>query len=458
MSTSKHFILCGLSTIFLITGQAKSQGPKTAYFYNPATELPWASCNICFDGGSRQKIPFLPVVNSEKRAPCGSERYSKDIDVKGTLVFIGNGIVKENEWDSYDGVDVKNKIAMFCYDFPDRVHAKLESEISTEDRINEAISRGALAVVLFSYIEQYPFLIYRDMNGENTPEIPVVTINKNGAQSIFESAYLDSADIFNEWKNNGSVRSHALITKMAISIESKFSRIETENFIFFFRESYISREQIEKLADINEKSIAFNLNLFKNDKLVWRKTFTAYFRDYDSKLFFVHHWGRGFSSGGSTYMVYDGEIPDYGLAVHENAHELINGNWGNSTSFMDEGIAMYAEAQAVDKDKNHLQVIQYLKQGELFPVKEMLTLDIGSSNKTHIAYPVSGSFIEFLIRSYSLRHLKEAFKLEIRPEEEKRNEDTWIKVFGKSIDELEKEWLHWLDGQYGIPEKVIRKH
>ena len=65
--TPMRYLILALSTIFFITGPAKSQGPKTAYFYNPATELSWASCYIYFDGGSRQQIPFLPVVDYEKR-------------------------------------------------------------------------------------------------------------------------------------------------------------------------------------------------------------------------------------------------------------------------------------------------------------------------------------------------------------------------------------------------------
>ena len=340
---------------------------------------------------------------------------------------------------------------MFCYDFPDTVHSELEKEITLEARLAEAASRGALAVVLFSYHEPYPFLVIKGRNNENKPEIPVITINKKGVNSIFESTYLDSGQVFNEWKNKGVVKSNELISKMSLSIEGRFSRIETENFTFCFQEAYISREQMEKLADINEKSVNFDLYLFRDEKPVWNKTFTVYFRDFDSKLFYVHHWGRGFSSGGSTYLVYDGEVLDYGLAVHENAHQLID--WGGSTSFMNEGIAKYAEAQAIDKDRNHLEAIQYLKQGELFPIKEMLNLDIGSSDKTRIAYPVSGSFVEFLVRSYSLRHFKEAFKLERRSEEEKKKEDTWIMVFGKSIDELERDWLHWLAGQYHVQER-----
>ena len=131
----RKIILFFLSATLTIICQAQSQGPRTSFFYNPATELSWASCCIYFDGGSRQKIQFLPLIDRQDRDPRGTARYSKDIDVKGTLVFAGNGIVKDGSWNSYKGVDIEGKIALICYDFPDTLHSKLESEFSLEDRI-----------------------------------------------------------------------------------------------------------------------------------------------------------------------------------------------------------------------------------------------------------------------------------------------------------------------------------
>lgn len=46
----------------------------------------------CVSGrGSRHRIPFLPVVNA-KGAPCGTERYTKNVRLKAPIVFAGNGI------------------------------------------------------------------------------------------------------------------------------------------------------------------------------------------------------------------------------------------------------------------------------------------------------------------------------------------------------------------------------
>ncbi|MFC1694038.1 hypothetical protein ACFL1R_11080 [Candidatus Latescibacterota bacterium] len=454
MSQKKEYFVFVVSFIFLISYGVWAQGPKTSYYFNPATELSWASCYVYMDGGSQQKIQFMPLVNI-KGAPCGTEKYSKDINVKGPIVFIGNGIYKKEVWDSYNKIDVSNKIVMFCHDFPDSINAQLEKEVSLEYRITEAVSRKASAVVLFSYKEEYPFLFYKDKNMENIPEIPIITITKNSAIDIFACAGRDAKEIFNKWKETGKPKSEKFISKMDLKIKGKFDKVVTPNFTFCFRKELIPEKEMKKIAEINEKSVIFLHDIFKPEQLSWKKTFTAYFRDFDSKLFYTHHWGRGLSCDAGVFIVHEGGIPNYGLAVHENTHTLININWGGTTSFMDEGIAKYAEAQAVDKDKNHLLTIQFLKEGELIPIKEMLTINIGSSEKTNVAYPASGSFTEFLIESYALKNLKEAFILERRRKEEKEKEDTWEKAFGKSIDELEKEWLYWLVKRYRVDEKYI---
>ncbi len=447
MQRGKYLLYAVIFFVFIPVSKLHAQGPKLSYLYHPNTQLSWASCYVYLDGGSRQKIPFLPMINY-KRAPCGIEKYMRDINVKGPIVFIGNGIAKEGEYDCYGDIDVNSKIVMFCYDFPDSIHAELEGEISKEHRIDDAVSRGAAAIVLFSYEEEYPFLYYLDTEIENIPEIPIIAIQRNAAVSILASAGIVAEDIFREWRETGSVKSEELICKLDLRIDGNFDRTETENFLFVFRKELISSKDMRKLEGVNERSVKFILDLFKSEQLGWDKAFTGYFRDYDSKLFYTHHWGKGLSSSSGIFIVYDGSIPDYGLAVHENAHSLINSNWSGTTSFMNEGIAMYAEAMATEKDRNHQKTIEFLIAGELLPLKRMVAMNIGSDEGTEVAYPASGSYVGYLIESNHLGNFKDAFQLESRSKEDKEKESTWEKVFGKSLNELEMDWLDWLKERY----------
>jgi hypothetical protein len=114
-------------------------------------------------------------------------------------------------------------------------------------------------------------------------------------------------------------------------------------------------------------------------------------------------------------MVFDRTTPNFGLA-HENAHSLINSNWGGSSSFLNEGLGKYAEAMATDPAANDRQTATFLKQSKLVPLQKMLAMNIGSDPATEVAYPAAGSFVGFLIRSYSLTKVKALYQGANKPD------------------------------------------
>ena len=433
----------------------KAQGPGIAYLMDPDTDLSWAECYVYLDGGSRHKIPFLPLVNSHN-APSGTERYTKDVRINGPIAFAGNGIVLKDRFDCYRGLDVSGKIVMFSYDFPDSAHVDIEKEVSLPDRIREAVARKASGIVLFSWEQEFPFLME---NLEGIPDIPIIVINRQSARVIIASATPAPIDqLLETWKSKGLFWPQILISKLNLSIDGKFDTTSTDHFQLFFQKGKLPSARISQLVDVNEKAAKFLLNLFKDEKLAWQKMPTVYFRDYDSKLFYTHHWGTGLSSDDGNFMVFGGSIPDFGLAVHENAHFLIGKNWGGTTSFMNEGIGRYAEAMATDKDLNNDQTIGFLKDSKLFPLEKMIGMDIGSMPGTDIAYAASGSFIQYLTETYSLHKLKEAYQLENRPQPEKGKQSTWSRVFGKKIEKLEEDWLHWLAARRNTDRKFVEDY
>ncbi|MGB7295073.1 MAG: DUF3471 domain-containing protein [Candidatus Aminicenantales bacterium] len=448
---------------------AWAQGPKKEYFYNAAMELTWAKGEIYQAGGSKLKISFLPVIS--QRAPLGTDNYSRDIAVDAPLVFIGNGIVKDDEWNSYRGrrldyttgdIDVSGKAVIFCYDFPDKLEEKLKAEFILEKRIAEAAQRKAAAVILFSAQEEFPFLVARFPQGAEIPQIPAITVTKSSVHDFFlGNVDVGDASLLQKWRESGVPPEPVeLNSRVRLRIDGAFPKVETENFLLRARSPEVPGDSLEKIAGVNELALKGLRECFRDDQgLKWKKSLVVYFRDYDSKVFYTHHWGRGLSSDEGSYMIHSGGIPDIGLAAHENAHMLIGSNWGESTSFLSEGIGRYAEAQASKKDMNDQRVVQFLRSGELFPLEDMLTFLIGTGGlKTEVGYPASGSFVDFLIQKYGLNALKEAYALERRTEEEKEKDDTWRRVFGKSIQDLEKDWLMELKTKYRIPDEVITTH
>jgi hypothetical protein len=432
-----------------------AQSPSLSYYYNPDTELSWASCYLYQSGGSKQKIEFMSVCN-HKFAPYGTEKYSKDVDVNGPIVFIGDGLVNREKNSNFSNTDLNGKVLIFCYDFPESHHMESKNDVSLEMRIKEAISMRASAIILFSYKEEYPALYLDYGNESDMAEIPIITIAQKTAARIFASAGKDLVEIFRKWEETGIPGTEELISKLELKIKGEFDKVETEHFDFRFRKELISEKEMKQIVEVNEKSVKYLMEFFN---LNWKKSFAVYFRDYDSKKFYTLHSGSGLSCEAGTFMVHGGGVPNYGLAVHENAHSIINSNWGNSSSFMDEGIAKYAEACATDKVMNHIQTINYLKENKLFPLKDMVNFDIGRVGlETAVAYPASGSFVEFIVDSYGIKVLKELYILEGRSSDEKQNLNSWDKVLGKAISSLEKEWLVWLSEQFEIDEKFIQPY
>jgi hypothetical protein len=478
------YLILSICFVLLFFGEALAQGLLPSYYYEKETELDFASCYLYLEGGSRQRIPFMPVNNGNYRAPMGTGRYSKDVAVDGPIVFIGNGFVKEGEVNSYIGrrldwsqgeIDVSGKVVMFCYDFPDTTGEEAknalqfffakETKLTSREaemallasRIAEAAKRKASAVIVFSHKDPYPFLL---VNYEkDIPDIPVISITKEEAIKVLASSALLGEEIFKEWEESGTPpESVELISRIKLQIKGDFSKVEREHFSFKFRNEVMSTDEIEQIADINERSLKFLFDCFKDEKLTWKKLITVYFRDFDSKIFYTRHWGWGLASEAGTFMVHKGGVPDFGMAVHENTHILAYLNWGYGSSFIEEGLGKYTEALATDKDKNHLKTINFLKEEKLFPLKEMVTFDIGREGlKTDVGYPAAGSFMEYIVTTYGLKCLKRLFVLEDRPDKEKKG-DSWETAFGKPLSKLEKEWLYWLAKRYKVDERYILEH
>lgn len=417
----------------------KAQGPDIGYYYNLRTDIPWAKCSITYKSGSKQKIPFLPVINNF--APTGTAHYTKDVNIQCAVVFVGNGI-ENNDLSCYEGLDVSNKAVMFFYDFPDSVHKQTEKANSLKTRLEKAIDKNVLAIILCSYENETPFLAFQYDFLEKT-EIPIITINKSEIKNIFSASGLNFEETSKSWIKGNLPKSKELISNITLHIKGQFDETESKYGTLFYNSQSISKKEMKILASKHDNAVKFLLNLFNLLNPVWKKTNMCYFADYDSKVFYTHHWGYAASHITGNYYVYKnsyGSISEnaYGLIVHENTHTLFFKNWMDeckgANSFFFEGTAMYAQAMATDPNENNRKTYQYIKNGQLFPLTEMLEFNIGLTGiKTDVGYPASGSLVQHLIETYSL----ENFMIYWRT-------GSWEEAFHKTVDEIENEWRSWL--------------
>jgi len=282
-----------------------AQGPNVSYYYHPQTELAWGRCEVYMQGGSRQRVPFLPVIcSSYRHAPMGTGNYGKDIAADGPIVFVGNGISNGADTTSYSGrkkdysvgeIDVSGSIVLLCPDTGDASETKVGREFPLSRRIAEAAARKASAVIVFSSTKPVPFLSVGYETEDKIPDIPAITVTKDSVISILASAGLDGEALLKDWASSGNPpQPQVLISRLSLKIKGKFDRAETENFLFRFDGDTIPGPQMAELAEVNERALGFLRKLFGEEKnLKWNKLLAFYFRDYDTKLFYTHHWGSG---------------------------------------------------------------------------------------------------------------------------------------------------------------------
>jgi hypothetical protein len=201
------------------------------------------------------------------------------------------------------------------------------------------------------------------------------------------------------------------------------------------------------MVKLGEKALALIFEtLPKHENQVWRTRVNTFFPDFDSKVFFTAHWGRGLANEKGSFIVLGSSVPEYDLVVHETTHLYTAQFWSKTTSsFMDEGVATFLEAQSVQPERNHQKVLGFIDEGTMIPLSKLVEHQIGEpGHKTDVGYPAAGSFVGYLTQRYDLDALRKAYVLEARTAEEKANEPTWPQAFGKHLAELEQDWLQWL--------------
>lgn len=428
----------------------RAQGPNVEYYYDPAVALPWAECSVGLAGGSRLSLPFLPMVTRGIHAPVGTADYTTDVAVEAAMVFVGDGIVND-DWDAYrhawsgygEPIDVAGKAVVLCYDCPGSAGDVASS--SPAARVAVAAKRGAVAVVIFSVEKEAPFLLL-DRDRVPDPEIPVVSLSRRGAAALLAAAGVGDSKLLDRLAaGEAPPPSQELITRLRLTFDGAFERVETDHFVFAFRGSEIPRSEVAAAAEVHEASMSAIETILGSpgDRPLPRGTI-VYFTGFDTKTFYTHHWGSGLATDGGVFLIWAGADLDPGLIAHENTHTFTGYAWGESSSFLAEGVARHVEAAVTDPGMNHEETRRRLAQGEVPPLDAMLPIDVGSDALTPVAYPAAGSFVGYLIDAYGLDALREVYRLEGRSAEEKAAVDTWTTALGKALPVVDREWREWL--------------
>lgn len=229
----------------------------------------------------------------------------------------------------------------------------------------------------------------------------------------------------------------------------KMGKRSTEHFdIYYFKKSTAEKE-IDKIAEQREKAYSEIYQLL--GKQSDRRIRLIFFETGDTKRKETGHQGNGWAFANNIVEVYNEQVrlDPY----HETVH-IIMRDFGHPPAMFEEGFAVYMSerlgAHALEHLSGGLATIcerarELKEKGEWIALKELITYtEIGSSeSKPPISYAEASAFVKFLIDTYGRDKFLQAYK-SLKNSDKKMvqwlNVGSLQKIYGKSLQQLEKQW------------------
>lgn len=139
---------------------------------------------------------------------------------------------------------------------------------------------------------------------------------------------------------------------------------------------------------------------------------------------------------------------------HEVVH-LYTFAWGMPVALFSEGIAVAHQTAPIVADlvpkwsgtPIHALVRQFRAQGRLLPLAQLTTSADFRQHDPEVTYPEAGSFVRHAIDTRGLDRLRALFGRLSATSPATTVREQVLAVYGVSLDELEREWLAFLDGR-----------
>lgn len=212
-----------------------------------------------------------------------------------------------------------------------------------------------------------------------------------------------------------------------------WKQYQSDHFKFFVKETLYADQQIDSVKDKLERERIHIIDFLEQQSF----TDTANIIIVDTKEKIKNLLGfevQGFAIPENNMVIFL-YSKDYSLAArHELTHYYLFHTWGRpADNWFSEGLAVYNDQKWSGYQVDSL--CKHLKDNS--KLLKMATL----SKKFHalnamIAYPQIGSFTGFLLSAYGKPKVKELWN---------RGFGEIKAIYGKSLKELEKEWLQHLD-------------
>ena len=229
----------------------------------------------------------------------------------------------------------------------------------------------------------------------------------------------------------------------------KMQKRITEHFDIFCFKGSTAEKDIDKIAEQRDRGFREICRFLGKDSDV--RIRMILFADAATKYSHTGHTGAGWAVGNTVVEIYNEEqkLDPY----HETTHVLMR-SYGAPPALFNEGFATYMSERLGSRALNAMRggkssiyerVRELNGKGELIGLEELLTYtEIGSGESNPpVAYPEAASFVKFLIDAYGKDKFLKAYRT-LRNSSDKsvqqQNVEDLQGIYGKSLDELNKEW------------------
>ena len=410
----------------------------------PVTLRPNTRYGLSFNGDAgariagRNGIPARPFVLAFATAPAAEEPGQVYQDPQGfwTLRYPAGWSVGKAGSETHFSADAEGRVAVAV-----SLQIKAVSPESLADQI-EAILAKNLDNYRRESIEKidlagYPsVLIGHRYSQGGRPMRGIMEVLVRDRVGFVARAYAPDSDYAAQESRLRSVLKSLRVTEFPEApLYDRWQTYRSARFVYHYLPDTYAASSIRSIADGEEQAMDA---ILKTLQVSFERTVEIYLYPSEEAFFRATYRDAGFAINEAREIhVQWFSAKDHQTRGHELVHVVTVNTLGDaSEALLGEGIAVALNQDQSIRDQ-HAVALQLLEEDKLISLSEMLGAAWGNYD---YAYPVSGSFIGFLLESRGADALKRLWT-------HTDFQEGLRQVYGEDLELLEAEWLEMLAGE-----------
>ena len=462
------YILSGICAVLpLFPAHSLCQQPPDDFYHMEYTVLPYAGIDLTLPEGMHKTVPFTPLIIDG--APAGSGRFTRNIDVRGRIVFAGNGIVVPNKgYNAYGTYNLQSRIVLIAYNIPQDYQGRFGEKSDLHVRIHEAELRGAAAVLVFGI---------PGPKGWNAPfvkipeTIPPVSLPTGILSWPNAKALLESGGVF---LTESGMRKYSMLPNLEpievpvaarLTMKSALQAADTEHFHVKYLPGILSDTKMQRYVADKERALHFIADLFLLGGFDLPVEKTVYFPDYTSLYYFTGNGGP-FTGREGDFLLFPTRPEllyktNFHYFVRELTPRIVESSWGASLPIFELGLAKMAEQYALPGDSGDIDetVATWIGNGTGISFVSSLNTGIDpTSAHTDSLSTLAGSFLKFLWKGYSQARIKRLYAQLPEAENTAKRIALFNEIYLKDLLALQREWTEMIAMKYSVANDRISEY